>query len=242
MKKEMIEMKKGILIIGKNKMENRMELSRIFSEEVGTHLRSLLDDGVENQVILLNSIDLRLKSDSLEGLVQPIFDTIENVNILASLHSIELLTKEDLDFAKEHFEIRLNVGRKEYVELSENEVYVQGVPVRLYMLEKTKDSPQFFRDYNEKALVNASIILNHLYKSKADFKRLQTLLYNPAGEGQSMVSEASITTEKSVKDACRWFEADYFTGAKGMKNASKTYENCFGVRLFVDNLVISHSK
>jgi len=71
---------------------------------------------------------------------------------------------------------------------------------------------------------------------------LETLIHNTGGEGEKMVKEfmkLSPPNESIIKenrDIATWFLSDYFTGAKGSRTATKTYEHTSGVRTQVMKL------
>lgn len=104
------------------------------------------------------------------------------------------------------------------------------------------DSPQFFLDMNENLVRKSLKVLKRLYKNDATLLHLDTLIHNTGGGGEKMIMEFSkipAMTEsigKENSDIALWFMGDYFTGAKGSKTATKTYEHCSGVRSQVSKL------
>lgn len=105
------------------------------------------------------------------------------------------------------------------------------------------DSPQFFLDMNENLIRNSMKVIKRLYGNDATLLHLETLIHNTGGEGEKMVKDfmklpaPSETMVKENRDIAIWFLQDYFTGAKGSKTATKTYEHCSGVRSQVMKLV-----
>lgn len=105
------------------------------------------------------------------------------------------------------------------------------------------DSPQFFQDMNENLIRNSMKVIKRLYGNDATLLHLETLIHNTGGEGEKMVKEfmklpaVSESMVKENRDIAVWFLQDYFTGAKGSKTATKTYEHCSGVRSQVMKLV-----
>lgn len=104
------------------------------------------------------------------------------------------------------------------------------------------DSPQFFLDMNENLVRRSLKVLKRLYKNDATLLHLDTLIHNTGGAGEKMIMEFSKipavneTMGKENSDIALWFMGDYFTGAKGSKTATKTYEHCSGVRSQVAKL------
>lgn len=104
------------------------------------------------------------------------------------------------------------------------------------------DSPQFFLDMNENLVRKSLKVLKRLYKNDATMLHLDTLIHNTGGQGEKMVLEFSKlpaqneTIGKENEDIAMWFMMDYFTGAKGARTATKTYEHCSGVRSQVAKL------
>lgn len=105
------------------------------------------------------------------------------------------------------------------------------------------DSPQFFQDMNENLIRNSMKVIKRLYKDDATLLHLETLIHNTGGEGEKMVKDFmklsgdNETIVKENRDIATWFMQDYFTGAKGSRTATKTYEHCSGVRSQVMKLV-----
>lgn len=106
-----------------------------------------------------------------------------------------------------------------------------------------KDSSQYFQDTNEVLLRNAMKVIKRLYGNDANLLHLETLLHNTGGEGERMIKEfmkipaENETIVKENRDIAIWFLQDYFTGAKGSKTATKTYEHTSGIRNQVMKLV-----
>ncbi|WP_214688459.1 MULTISPECIES: type IV secretory system conjugative DNA transfer family protein [unclassified Exiguobacterium] len=104
------------------------------------------------------------------------------------------------------------------------------------------DSPQFFLDMNENLVRKSLKVLKRLYGNDATLLQLDSLIHNTGGAGEKMVMEFSRvsspneTIQKENSDIALWFMQDYFTGAKGTKTATKTYEHCSGIRSQVAKL------
>lgn len=104
------------------------------------------------------------------------------------------------------------------------------------------DSPQFFLDMNENLVRKSLKVLKRLYKNDATLLHLDTLIHNTGGAGEKMILEFSKvpapneSIAKENSDIALWFMQDYFTGAKGSRTATKTYEHCSGVRSQVAKL------
>lgn len=105
------------------------------------------------------------------------------------------------------------------------------------------DSSQYFQDMNEVLLRNAMKVIKRLYGNDANLLHLETLIHNTGGEGEKMVKEfmkipaENETIVKENRDIAIWFLQDYFTGAKGSRTATKTYEHTSGIRNQVMKLV-----
>lgn len=106
-----------------------------------------------------------------------------------------------------------------------------------------KESSQYFQDMNEVLLRNAMKVIKRLYGNDATLLHLETLIHNTGGEGEKMIKEfmkipaKNETIVKENRDIAIWFLQDYFTGAKGSKTATKTYEHTSGIRNQVMKLV-----
>lgn len=104
------------------------------------------------------------------------------------------------------------------------------------------DSPQFFLDMNENLVRKSLKVLKRLYGNDATLLHLDSLIHNTGGAGEKMILEFSKipapneTIGKENSDIALWFMQDYFTGAKGSRTATKTYEHCSGVRSQVAKL------
>lgn len=109
----------------------------------------------------------------------------------------------------------------------------------MVMTFKTMDteSPQFFQDMNEMLIRNSLKVLKRLYGNDATFIDLYRLVYNINGMGRKMVLEFSkmkTPSEEVAKenaDLVAWFLNDY------LKEGSKTYEHCSGVRNQISKIV-----
>ncbi|WP_442638198.1 type IV secretory system conjugative DNA transfer family protein [Rossellomorea marisflavi] len=104
------------------------------------------------------------------------------------------------------------------------------------------DSPQFFLDMNENLVRKSLKVLKRLYKNDATLLHLDKLVHNTGGAGEKMILEFSKepspneSIAKENEDIALWFMNDYFTGAKGSRTATKTYEHCSGIRSQVAKL------
>lgn len=104
------------------------------------------------------------------------------------------------------------------------------------------DSPQFFKDMNDNLIRKSLKVLKRLYGDDATLLHFDALIHNTGGDGEKMISEFSKkpapneTLQKENRDIAAWFKAEYLPGAKGGKNAPKTYEHCSGLRSQVAKL------
>lgn len=104
------------------------------------------------------------------------------------------------------------------------------------------DSPQFFLDMNENLVRKSLKVLKRLHRNDATMLHLDSLIHNTGGAGEKMIMDFSKipslneTIAKENSDIALWFMQDYFTGAKGSRTATKTYEHCSGIRSQVAKL------
>ncbi|AJD93528.1 hypothetical protein JMA_42110 (plasmid) [Jeotgalibacillus malaysiensis] len=230
-------MKKGMLLVGKKTWGHGNAVHRVLNEVLGENRKSLMEDKIDNQVFILDGVDERLKEDSLKELVEKFTKLFPNAQVIVSVDSFEVLSEEDLNYAKTVFEVYFQVDKDNYVELEQEDVFVEGIPVRLYLLKNMKDSTQLSVHMYESTLRKALTILTTLDQD-VTLKNVSDILHNTNEAGEKLVLEASrASSTKRVQDVCLWFMQDYFTGAKGSRTATKTYENNEPLRLFIEKLV-----
>lgn len=105
------------------------------------------------------------------------------------------------------------------------------------------DSSTFFQDQAEQLLRQACKVLKRLYKDEATFIDMNILLTNPNNEGVNMVKRFMQLPTNSYGEAdenkrvATWFLYDYYTGASGERNATKTFEHCSSVRAQILKLI-----
>lgn len=235
-------MKKGTLIIGKRKLGRNDELEKVLTAELGTNRESIRVDEIDSQHVIMDGMDERLGSTTLTELTTGIWKLMPHARIVATLDSIESLSNEDLKYAQEHFDILFGINNGRFVEFNEDEIILDGLPIRMYIIESSYSTPQFFRNINENTLHQAMVVLKALHGNDVTLEHLNELLHNTSGNGEKMVLQTSKTfssnkfDEKVVEDACRWFMQDYFTGAKGSRMATRTYEYAIELRYLVNRL------
>lgn len=105
------------------------------------------------------------------------------------------------------------------------------------------DSSTFFQDQAEQLIRQACKVLKRLYKDDATFIHMNTLITNPNNEGVNMIKQfltlptSSISEADENKRIAAWFLTDYYTGATGERNATKTFEHCSSVRAQILKLI-----
>lgn len=105
------------------------------------------------------------------------------------------------------------------------------------------DSSTFFQDQAEQLIRQACKVLKRLYKDDATFIHMNTLITNPNNEGVNMIKQfltlptTSISEADENKRIAAWFLTDYYTGASGERNATKTFEHCSSVRAQILKLI-----
>lgn len=111
---------------------------------------------------------------------------------------------------------------------------IENIVTTFKMLDP--DSPQFFQNHNEVLIRNGMKVIKRLHGDDATLLHLDTLVHNTGGGGEQMVKDfmkltpPNESTIKENRDIATWFLTDYFTGAKGSRTATKTYEHTSGVR------------
>ena len=105
------------------------------------------------------------------------------------------------------------------------------------------DSSTFFQDQAEQLIRQACKVLKRVYKDDATFIHMNTLITNPNNEGVNMIKQflalptTSISEADENKRIATWFLTDYYTGASGERNATKTFEHCSSVRAQILKLI-----
>lgn len=119
---------------------------------------------------------------------------------------------------------------------------IENMATTFKMLDN--DSSQFFQNMNENLIRNGLKVLKRLYGNDATMLDLYDLVHNAEDRGQKMVNQlltqgGTKEIQKENEDIASWFSSDYFTGAKASagRGATKTYENCSGVRSQIAKLV-----
>lgn len=235
-------MKKGILIIGKRKFGRNDELEKVLTAELGTNRESIRVDKIDSQHVIMDGMDERLGSTSFTELTTGIWKLMPHARIVATLDSIESLSHEDLKYAQEHFDILFGIGTGRFVEFNEDEVILDGLPIRMYLLEESPWTPQFFQDINESTLRKAMTILRAIHGDDVTIEHLNDLLHNRNHQSEKMIKaslenfQEDIYKRHMLDEARNWFIDDYLTGAKGSRSATKTYDRTGSLRAIVHRL------
>lgn len=235
-------MKKGILIIGKRKFGRADELEKVLTAELGTNRESIRVDKIDSQHVILDGLDERLDSTTLTELMTGIWELMPHARIVATLDSIESLAQDDLKYAQEHFDILFGIGTGRFVEFNEDEEILDGLPVRMYLLEESPWTPQFFQDINESTLRKAMTILRNIYGDEVTIEHLNDLLHNRNNQSEKMIKKSLEHFEEDayerymLDEARSWFADDYLSGAKGARTATKTYDRTSSLRAIVHRL------
>ena len=121
---------------------------------------------------------------------------------------------------------------------------IENIVTTFKMLDS--GSSTFFSDHNEGLLRRSIKILKRLYANRdyaPNLIELDTLLNDTNGLGTAMVNDfVKLPTRNSRvrhdnKGIAAWFLSDYYSGAKGEKGATKTFEHTSGVRNQISKLI-----
>lgn len=233
-------MKKGTLIIGGTRDGQLEKVNEVFSKGLGFDRKTIEEDGMDSQQVVLIGIDSQLKEVSLDALTRKMTVGLPHAQIIASVESVDSMTKEDMRYALEYFNVFYSTY-KDFVLLEKDELFIEGIPFRLAIEHDAKSTPQFFNHIHEVTFSNALALLLPLVGENMTFRHLEDLLWNNASKGEEYCLDASKLSfeteleEKKCSDATKWFMQDYFTGSKGSRNATKTYEQSIGLRSLVSH-------
>lgn len=231
-------MNKGTLIIGGTRDGQLEKVNEVFSKGLGFDRKTLEEDGMDSQQVVLIGIDGQLKEVSLDALTRKVSTGLPHAHVIATVESVVSMTKEDMDYALEHFNVFYSTY-KDFLLLEEDELFIEGIPFRLVLSHYAKSTPQFFNHIHEVTFNNALEVLLPLDGENLTFRHLEDLLWNHSSRGEKHcldASQLSFETElekKKCSDAINWFMQDYFTGSKGSRTATKTYEQSIGLRSLV---------
>lgn len=101
----------------------------------------------------------------------------------------------------------------------------------------------FFANMDEMLMRRCIKVTKWLYNDDANLNDINILMNNVDGEGVKMLTKLKDTVfedkliEGEVKEIYSWFTNDYYTGLSGQRSATKTYEQCSGVRNQVSKLL-----
>ena len=101
----------------------------------------------------------------------------------------------------------------------------------------------FFANMDEMLMRRCIKVTKRLYGDSATLNHINILMTNAAGEGKVMLKNLShlsfndILIEQENNEIISWFLTDYYTGLGGGRVATKTYEQCSGVRNQVSKLL-----
>lgn len=231
-------MKKGTLIIGGTRDLQLEKVNEVFSKGLGFDRKTIEEDGMDSQQVVLIGIDGQLKEVSLDALTRKMTVGLPHAQVIASVESMGSLTEEDVAYALEHFYVFYSTN-SDFLLLEEDELFIEGIPFRLVLAHYAKSTPQFFNHIHEVTFNNALEVLLPLVGENLTFRHLEDLLWNNASRGEKYCLDASqleFETKLEMKkcsDALNWFMQDYYTGSKGSRNRTKTYEQSIGLRSLV---------
>lgn len=225
-------------MIGGTREEQLEKVNEVFSKGLGFDRKTIEEDGMDSQQVVLIGIDGQLKEVSLDALTRKVTTGLPHAHVIATVESMDSLKEEDVAYASEHFHVFYSTD-KDFLLFEENELFIEGIPFRLVLSHYAKSTPQFFNHIHEVTFNNALEVLLPLVGENLTFRHLEDLLWNHASKGEKYCLDASqldFETELEKKkccDAVRWFTQDYFTGSKSSRNATKTYEQSIGLRSLV---------
>lgn len=104
------------------------------------------------------------------------------------------------------------------------------------------DSSQFFLDMNETTIKRAIKVIKRIKGDDATLLDLETILNNTANQGRKMINDFQKLTPENPSiarenaDIAQWFLDDYYSGIKGDRGCTKTFEHCSGLRSQVAKL------
>lgn len=99
----------------------------------------------------------------------------------------------------------------------------------------------YFKNLDEMLLRNSIKTVKRLYGDDATFNHITDLMYNVGGKGVTMVEELKKkpfdeVTMNENNVIYNYFKNDYFTGMKGSKNMTKTYQDSSNIRTTISKL------
>lgn len=105
-----------------------------------------------------------------------------------------------------------------------------------------EDSSQFFLNMAKTTIQNAVRVAKRVYGNDATLTHVNDLLMNNNSKGEDIVRmldtlDTTLIQANENKDLKTYFLNDYYSGLKGLKNATKTYEHTSGIRAVLNNLL-----
>lgn len=99
------------------------------------------------------------------------------------------------------------------------------------------ETQTFFANMNEMLLRRSIRVVKFLKGDDATLKDVDIVMTNPGNKGRQMVQDflklkniSDIHVLQDNDSVGQWFLSDYYTGLAGGRDATKTYEQCSGVR------------
>lgn len=221
-------MNKGIIVIGKAGTGKTHLIKELLEQEF---------EKAELNVILIDSADSQLKDGkSLEDFTEELLTAMPEAKLLLSLQNWESMDLEDKTYAKEHYDVRVWADGR-FHSLLENEVFIEGLPIRLSVWQR--DAPEFFNDVNQKAVTDASILLNLLYGDKTTLRDLHRFLSNIDGFAEETLLEVKLHPKEvanlhpGLPKAIVWLESQYFSSEN-----DSVYRHCANARASIGRMCI----
>ena len=112
------------------------------------------------------------------------------------------------------------------------------------------ETQTFFANMDEMLMRRCIKVTKRVYGDSATLNHINILMNNPDGQGKEMLKKLTTAerdamtgrpfdtlTSQENSEIASWFTSDYYTELDGGRNATKTYEQCSGVRNQVSKLL-----
>lgn len=104
------------------------------------------------------------------------------------------------------------------------------------------DSSSYFQNMSKVLTQNSIRVVKKVYGDDATLNHVNDLFTNNGGRGEEIIKKLqglSVSSKEALanRDLASYFMTDYYTGLKGARTATKTYEQTSGVRSILNNLL-----
>lgn len=105
------------------------------------------------------------------------------------------------------------------------------------------ETQQFFANMNEMLMRRCIKVVKRTKGDSATLNDINVLMFNTSGLGKEMIKNLTrqqctdLSIEQENQEIASWFLTDYYSALSGGRNATKTYEQCSGVRNQVSKLL-----